>query len=343
MTLRTMTTDPLVDERWQAFVAGSSDATIFHHVEWLRLLHDQYRYPMRACCVVDSSDRIVAGLPLAHVTSRLTGNRLVALPFSDLCPVVCDSSAGDEAIGALVRSLNNAHQELHLDVEVRGPTPGVPASGREFYHHEIPLDQDLAALQSRFRQNIRRDIKRAAREGVEVRRGTTVEDLDTFYSLHLRTRQRQGVPTQPRRFIRRFARLFDAGLGFVLLATFDGAPLAAAVYLNWGTTLTYKYGASAPEHLKKRPNHAIFMEAIRWGCEQGMTSVDLGRTDFDNEGLRAFKQGWGSHERQLAYAAFSRSPKKGGTGVPGLARTLISRTPPLTGRLAGLALYRHFG
>jgi CelD/BcsL family acetyltransferase involved in cellulose biosynthesis len=343
MTLRSTTIDPLADERWQTFVATSPNATIFHHVEWLRLLHAQYGYRMLAHCVVDSDERIVAGLPLAHVRSRLTGNRLVALPFSDLCPFAFDATASDHARQLLLASLREEHERLGIDIEVRAAAPGLPVSGKGFYHHEIPLGQDLDAVRSRFVSNVRRGITRATREGIEVRRGTGVEELDAFYRLHLRTRQRQGVPTQPRRFIRRFARLFDAGLGFVLLAVSDDQPVAAALYLNWGDTLTYKYGASAPEHLNKRPNHAIFMESIRWGCEHGATALDLGRTDLDNEGLRSFKRGWGGDERELVYTALSRRPKTADSGVPSLARTLITRTPAMTGRLAGLALYRHFG
>ncbi|MHB1836428.1 MAG: hypothetical protein ACYCXW_15870 [Solirubrobacteraceae bacterium] len=42
MPLRTVTIDPLGDPRWQRFVENSGQATIFHHVQWLALLHAQY-------------------------------------------------------------------------------------------------------------------------------------------------------------------------------------------------------------------------------------------------------------------------------------------------------------
>jgi len=345
MSLRTQTIDPLTDERWQTHVAANRRASIFHHVEWLRLLHSQYRYRMLAHCVLDPSGDIVVALPFAHVTSRLTGNRLVALPFSDLCPILSGGAEDEDAVELLVRSLRDEHERLGINVEVRTALSGIPASGKAFYQHEIALDADVDVVSRRFRGNVRRDVARAGREGIEVRRGTSIADLDAFYSLHLRTRRRQGVPTQPQRFIRRFGRLFDADLGFVILATLDDVPVASAVCLKWGDTLTYKYSASEPEYMKKRPNYAILMEAIRCGCEAGLTTLDLGRTDLDNEGLRTFKRGWGSVEHELTYGALSRKPRsnKGSTGVPRIARTLISRTPPIAGRLAGVALYRHFG
>ena len=243
----------------------------------------------------------------------------------------------------LLAGLREQHDARGLTVEVRGELQGLPVSGKSFYHHEVPLGPDYEAVAARFRQNAKRDIKRAAREGIEVHRGTGRAELDAFYELHLRTRQRQGVPTQPRRFIRRFERLFEHGLGFVLVATAEGTPAAAAVYLTCGQTLTYKYGASSVQFLKRRPNHAVFAESIRWGCANGMTTLDLGRTDLDNDGLRAFKVGWGGEERVLAYSSLSTKAKSSGGGIPSVAHALICRTPPIAGRLAGLALYRHFG
>ena len=76
--------DPLADPRWAAFVRCAPEADVFHHPAWLSLLHEHYRYPMQALCVLEHGE-IVAGLPLARVESRLTGRRLVAVPFSDRC------------------------------------------------------------------------------------------------------------------------------------------------------------------------------------------------------------------------------------------------------------------
>ena len=43
------------------------------------------------------------------------------------------------------------------------------------------------------------------------------------------------------------------------------------------------------------------MEAIRWGCEHGMRTLDFGRTHWGQEGLRSFKLAWGAEERELRY------------------------------------------
>jgi CelD/BcsL family acetyltransferase involved in cellulose biosynthesis len=338
------TLDPLLDIRWQRFVERSANGGIFHHTEWLRLLNAQYGYPMLAQCLADGDGEIVAGLPFARIKSRLTGTRLVAVPFSDVCaPVLSDT----QDAGMLTRLLDTvcaAHQRDGIAVEIRAPLEGIGHAGSGFHQHELALDPGLATISDGFTKMVKRGIARAERDGVEVVRATDEEALRTFYRLHLHTRRRQGVPTQPKRFITRFAQLFDQDLGFVLIARSEDIPIAAAVFLTFNGVLTYKYGASDSAYLKRRPNNAIFMEAIRWGCEHGQRTLDMGRTDLENEGLSAFKRSWGAREHTLTYTRLSPQVERSTrAGVPSALGTVISRSPPLTGRLVGAALYRHFG
>jgi CelD/BcsL family acetyltransferase involved in cellulose biosynthesis len=337
------TLDPLADPRWQRFVESSPSGGIFHHREWLRLLHEQYGYWLLAHCVTEDGE-LLAGLPFALVSSRLTGKRLVAVPFSDVCaPVLAGGERDTLALATLLDAVRAEREREGVDVEIRTPVEGF-GDGGGFYHHELALTADVEQLRRGFSKGVKWGISRARREGVEVRRACDKQALGQFYDLHLRTRRRQGVPTQPKRFIDRFATLFEQDLGFVLLACVEDEPVAAAVFLAFNGVLTYKYGASNPAHLKLQPNNALLMEAMSWGCEHGMHTFDLGRTDLENEGLRSFKRGWGTTERELSYACLpAHEPGAARGGVPGVVKTMISRTPPLTGRLVGAALYRHFG
>jgi CelD/BcsL family acetyltransferase involved in cellulose biosynthesis len=340
--LRIETIDPLIDARWPSFVSNSPEAGIFHHRDWLSLLRAQYRYQMSALCVSDADANIVAALPVAHVRSRLTGSRMVSVPFSDLCPVA--SRDGDQgAVALLLESVISRHERDGTEFEIRCEAGGIGHAGPRFLHHVVTLGPDVEAVTRGFGASTRRAISKARREGIEVTYEKSEAGLRTYYRMHLSTRHRQGVPTQPRRFFARFADLFSQDLGFVLIARDRGEPVAGAVMLTFKDTLTYKYGASFPSHLAKRPNNAIFAEAIRWGCEHGYARFDLGRTDLDNNGLRDFKRGWGASERTLGYTLLSRRTPKDSHALPQAVQSLITKTPAITGRLIGEALYRHFG
>src|SRR4051794_23322357 len=107
--------DPRSDPRWAAFI-GEAAGSVFHHPEWLRLLHRSYGYEIAACCVGDGDGGIAAGLPLARVTSPITGRRLVALPFSDVCePLV--SRQHPDARRRLLEAVAALSGRMALDVE----------------------------------------------------------------------------------------------------------------------------------------------------------------------------------------------------------------------------------
>jgi CelD/BcsL family acetyltransferase involved in cellulose biosynthesis len=344
-TVALRTIDPLAEPAWSELVERAPAATIFHHPSWMRLLREQYGYSISAWCVTGGDGRLVAGLPVALVRSRLTGTRLVSLPFSDACEPLHDPAAGFEP-AALATAVAKERERAGLALEVRGGL--VVASGgavvQRYAQHRLRLDPDVESVERRFaKSQVRRGIAKAIREGVTVERCRDRAALDRFYAMHMATRQHQGVPTQPRRFILRFAELFDAGLGFVLLARHQGRDIAGAVFLTAGGTLTYIYGASRRRYLAVRPNNLVFMEAIRWGCGHGQRILDFGRTDLDNEGLLAFKRSWGADESPLLYTYLGGGRPRSSNGLSRRAmRVIIRHSPPTLGRLVGEALYRHF-
>jgi len=346
MNATAVTIDPIADPAWRRLIERSPAAEAFHHPLWLELLRAQYGYELEACCVGNGGG-IEAGIPVARVESRLTGRRLVSIPFSDVCAPVAAPDADPAIVGALGRALAERAAGSGLELTVHAPLPGAPGAHvrPSFYRHLLPLAADPAEVEQRFsKSQIRRGVKKARREGLRVERRTDVAALDAFYALHLQTRRRQGVPTQPKRFIRRFERLFERGLGFVMLVLDDGEPIAAAVFLTFKGTVTYKYGASDSRSLSKRPNNLLFAEAIRWACESGYETLDFGRTDLGNDGLRAFKRAWGAEEVELAYTYLAQRPPEPEAGLRDrVLGATISHSPAFVGRLIGEALYRHAG
>jgi CelD/BcsL family acetyltransferase involved in cellulose biosynthesis len=345
--MRTQLLDPLADLRWQAFIDRARGASVFHHPAWLGLVGSRYRYAMAALCVVSRDGEIAAGIPLARVSSRLTGRRLVALPFADVCPPAFAADAGEDAAAALSQALAAERARSGLDVEVRWRLPDVSGAHvvNSFLVHRLALDADADAVLARAsKSQVRRGIAKAEREGVVATPATDRTALREFYALHARTRRRQAVPVQPRDFILGFEKLFARGLGYVMISRHEGRAIAAAVFLTYRGTLTYKYGASDEEFLNLRPNHLLFAEAIRRGCDAGLRELDFGRTDHDNEGLARFKRSWSAQEEQLAYTFLAERPP---TKRNGLAERIVAgairRGPPPTGRVIGTALYRHVG
>ncbi len=336
--------DPLNDPRWARFIDRCPQASIFHHPAWLGLLGERYRYPLAAAAVLDAGAEPVAGLPLALIASRLTGRRLVALPFSDVCTPLLAPGGSPGGLQLLAEAVEGERSRRDLPLEVRAPFAQLGRPVDRFHLHVVDLRDGLAQVEGRYASRARRHVRKARRMGVEVRQRQDAEALEEFYDLHLGTRRRLGVPTQPKAFVRGLAGLFARGLGFVAVARFEGRAVAAAVFLHTGGNLTYKYGASDERYLHTRPNNMIFAEVIKWACDQGLATLDLGRTDFGQEGLRAFKRSLGATEETLAYTYRGTVPRPSTPSrVEQAATALIRKSPPAVGRAIGEVLYRHAG
>jgi CelD/BcsL family acetyltransferase involved in cellulose biosynthesis len=327
------------DARWTAFTAAATPATPFHHPAWAGLLGDVYRFPAFALTVTDGAGRLLAGVPVL-ATRRIDGRRRwIALPFTDELPLL---GVDAEAVGRLALELADAQARRALPpLEVRGPVdvPGWHARS-DAVIHVLDLRGGADEVQARFdRSQVRRNIKRAAREGVVVREGSCPADMDAYYALHLRTRVRQGVPVQPRAFFAAlWSRMVAPGLGSVVLAEVAGRPVAGAVFLSHNGTTIYKFGASDPAGWPQRPNHAIFWHAIQQACARGDRWFDFGRTDLTNDGLRAFKSGWGARERPLVYS--TPAPAHRG-GASRLMAGVIRRGPGWLCEGLGETMYRY--
>ena len=159
--------------------------------------------------------------------------RWVALPFTDRCPALAADAAPERA---LAEALPAAAAAARVGtVQVRAPLPGPPRLPVAV-QHVLDLRPGPDALARGFSSAARRGVRKARREGVEIRVGATEDDLARiYYALHLQTRRRLGVPVQPRRFFRLLGSASSLpGHGRLLLACADGAPIAGAVFLEAG-------------------------------------------------------------------------------------------------------------
>jgi CelD/BcsL family acetyltransferase involved in cellulose biosynthesis len=332
----------LDDPRWMRLVEADPSATLFHHPAWSAATAETYGYRPFVLGVPDGAGGLASGLPAMEVRTPLRGRRWVALPFTDHCPPLGAPPAGHA--GAL-EAARTAARAVRLDVHADVPGPPGHAAGGGAVRHVLELQEDAEAVRRTFHKSqVQRGIKKAAKSGVTVRRADRASDLtEIYYRLHLGTRRRLGVPTQPRRFFERvWAHVMEPALGYTLIAEVDGAPVAGAVYLAWNETVIYKFGASDASSWGLRPNHAIFWEAIRSSCESGYRRFDFGRSDAEDTGLREFKSSWGAEELPLPYTVFaSEAPAHGGGRAARAMAPVLRRGPAWLGRAVGALLYRY--
>jgi CelD/BcsL family acetyltransferase involved in cellulose biosynthesis len=329
---------------WRSFVADRSEATAFHDPAWAELLAECYGYRPFVLAVLDNQGEPLAGLPFLETKTVRRTRRWVSLPFTDMCePLAIDRAA----TRALADGLEPARAEAgvkRLEVRSELEAPGASPSAQAL-SHVLHLEPDAEAVFRRLsRSQAQRNVARARRLDVVVRRGEGRADLDrAFFHLQTETRRRLGVPIQPRRFYSLlWDRMIEPNRGSLLLAYSGALPIAGAVFLHSQRTLTFKFGASLKSHWHLRGNALIFWTAIQQGCESGAETLDFGRTELDHGGLRTFKQNWGGRELPLSYTFFGTPSRRRSTGLAKSAVAgVIRHSPPFVCRAVGASLYKY--
>ncbi len=331
---------------WDSRILKFTDYSFFHSSEWAELINRTYKYSFKYYIYPHNGEYSVM-LPMMIVKSILTGKRAVSLPFSDYCePLVAKDINFKDVFDEIIKdSINNKLDYL----EIRG--------GAEFfddiepstydYNHTLNLTPGEESLFKRFSSNTKRNIKKAVRENVKVEISNSSAAMEEFYKMNCITRQKHGLPPQPKKFFDNFYELIlKKNLGFISLGKHNGKYVAGAVYLLIGYKAIYKYGASYMEYQNLRANNLVMWEAIKNCVSKGYKSFYFGRTEPDNEGLRRFKLGWGTEESKLntyRYDLKKRNFVPVRTKTSGIHNKIFNKAPLPLLKFFGSMIYRHFG
>jgi lipid II:glycine glycyltransferase (peptidoglycan interpeptide bridge formation enzyme) len=282
-----------------------------------------------------------------ELNNPFSRKRGVSLPFSDYCDPVGDSGV---PVPSLMESISEYGEKVGwktVELRCRDIVLENAIPSQEFLNHVLELRGSESDLISRFRDSTRRNIRKAKKEGVEVRIEDSPESVRQFYRLNCLTRKEHGLPPQPFRFFENLHRhLISKGAGFVAVAYHEGLQVSASVYLHTGHNAYYKYGASDKNHFHIRANNLVMWEAIRWYLKNGYASLCFGRTEVENEGLNQFKAGWATDEGAIRYYMLDITTNKflkRKSNVSGVHNKIFRRMPVPLLRYAGEFLYRYFG
>jgi lipid II:glycine glycyltransferase (peptidoglycan interpeptide bridge formation enzyme) len=161
------------------------------------------------------------------------------------------------------------------------------------------------------------------------------------------TRKSHGLPPQPVSFFKRILEhMICGGNGFIALAYMRETCIAGSVYLHFGDSAVYKFGASNKNFQRLRHNNLVMWEGIRECMRRGCRSFSFGRTEEGNEGLLQFKRGWGTKEERVSYHRYdlNRNEFEAETmKLKGFHNRIFEMTPIPVLRLLGAALYKHLG
>ena len=179
----------------------------------------------------------------------------------------------------------------------------------------IPLTGAEEDWMQRMKQKTRYNIRLSEKKDVQVE---ISEDIDAFAGLMAITGDRDGFGVHTAEYYRRAYELFaPEGLCVMLIARYEGQPLAGAMIFRRGERSWFLYGGSSNVERNRMPAYLVQWEAMRWSAGQGCREYDLwGAPDHDEQileegfqsrsdglwGVYRFKRGFGGDLRRSAGA-----------------------------------------
>ena len=327
--------DPRDDPRW---VPGS----LFTSPRWIRAVCGTYGFTPTARVVLDPDGHTRAGVAWALVDD-LRGTRRVALPFSDRA----DPPGCDDASWSVLRRAIEGDVPLTLRCLEGHPAARDPSLRRigEAAWHETALAGDAGDVYARLDGRVRRALRYAAREGLEVEVGGALDDLHRVHGLHVELRKHKyGMLAPPRELFDRLREEFGPDL-VTATAWRHGELAAGAVFLVHEGVLYYKFGASRAEHLWCRPNESLAWAVICWALARGdVGAVDWGVSDLDQPGLLQYKRKWATTESRVVTVRTAAPVAEPVGPVLADLTALFTRddVPIEVTAAAGALLYRYF-
>ena len=139
---------------------------------------------------------------------------------------------------------------------------------------------------ARMKPKTRYNTRLAKKKGVTVR---AWDDIDSFHRMMLVTGGRDGFGIHSLEYYKRaYELLHPKGLGEILVAEYEGKPLAALFVARNGHRAYYLYGASTDEERNRMPTYLLQWEAMKWAKARGCEEYDLwGVPDEDEATLEA--------------------------------------------------------
>jgi len=285
---------------WDGFLAGQRAGSFYHLFGWQEVVRRRLGHRTVYLMACDA-ERVAGVLPLTYVTSRLFGRILCSVPFMNYGGPCAESAAvSSRLVAAAVEKAKELGADyLELRCAARLETD-LPVSLRKV-SMTIALDPDPEVLWNGFTSKHRKNVRRAAKNGLEVRAGGP-ELLPDFYAVLERSWRDLGTPLYRRDYFQAILEAFPDATR-IYACCHEGRPVSVAFVGFQGGTAEGLWQGGLPQARELDANYVLYWEMIRGICLRGCREFHLGRSTADS-GSEWFKSRWNAESKQLYWYFF---------------------------------------
>jgi hypothetical protein len=292
-------------ETWERFVAEVPWASPQHRAAWGEALSASFSFIKPEYRIFFDGARAVGGIPLMHFSVGGVLHSIQSSAFdSGGGPLVVDDYLENESLfEAIFREIDaHAHRVGAFEARLILP-PTLPASVAARFGNGykilsvrrncpvLDLAPSLDAIVSGYESSVRRAVRKALKEGLEIEANADISRVEQAYPIYRATMERIGGSIKPWRFLKT---LLESGLVVAFVARHQGKPVGLVLLLVTERNAIYWISANDAAQSQLRPTNALVDSAIAWCHAHGMRTFSFGESPGERSSLERFKLGWGS-------------------------------------------------
>lgn len=293
-------------KEWNKLLLNSLDSTVFHTLEWMKVLHKTY--PSRQSLYIiarNGSGEMMGGLALIRAT-RFGLHTLTTPSWGT--PLVVDN-AGEEVRQALLQRFSVLCERWNVVYASLGDysmkCDSLCSLGFErnrTFTHILSLEPSLEYVrEKKLTKYTRKNVRLSKKRGVTIKEISNMSQVKQYYDISVHTHMRRsGKPGYPFIF---YQNIFDImkgkGIAKWHLAEKDGTVLAGTLHFVYKDTVFDLLNASYSEFLDLKANFLLVWSMITWAAENGYRYYNFGGSPPEAKGLIEFKERWGAERKDF--------------------------------------------
>jgi len=280
---------------WERYVSQCPDATFYHRMEWKRIIERSFGHRTYYLMATENGNP-VGILPTVHIRSLVFGSIFCSMPFLNFGGVCADDPEVEEALLREAERILKSEKGDYLELRhLKQTTSSIPCKQHKV-SMTIELNPDPETLWSAFTTKHRTAVRRAAKNGLELKFGKG-EHLPEFYELMCRGWKELGTPVYAVSFLQNIVNALGNDIE-ICLVSHEGKVVAGAFNGLHKDTVEGMWLSSLNEYAKLQAGYVLYWEMIRRACEKGYRQFHLGRSSMESGG-EFFKKKWNATPKPL--------------------------------------------
>ena len=296
---------------WNDFVDNNRHSCIFQRYEIADIYNKTRNMKGLRFAVSNEEEKLLACMTI-KIESKKFLKPLTSVSIIENAPLYEDSEQGKKAAEFLVDYYDKYIKKkvLYTNVKIDKNSFLERLYESEWYNKteclnfEIKLDKDLDIVFRAIHKSRRKNIKKAAKNGLVVIE-SDMSSLPDFYKLLQETYDKVGIPVPDISF---FNVTFDLIPNNVklFLGKYGDKFIAGRIVLLYKKKIFDWYAGASSEYLNLFPNDTLVWHILGYGCKNGYELFDFGGAGIPDEeyGVREFKRRFGG--QMVRYNSFKK-------------------------------------